>query len=403
MLTGLAVCGAGPCNAQAAASAATSATPSLKLVRVVLRLKDGAVWAKEGMSGICGVTVYELRWSAAQSELRTERAAAVFSEEVTKAGLSKQAGENLFEDAAPANELQIAVAINDMNAQFCGFEDDAGRQSVRGTMTLSSEWQVYDPLRREIIARIPITAKGEEKERSFEGKTMTFLAAFRESAKALIATPEFQKAIHVAPPGPSSGSSSAFEPIRLMSGAGPTPIADAAGAVVTIFAGDAFGSGVLISSDGYVLTNHHVVGTAPKVRVRWSDGFETTADVIRTNKGRDVALVKTEPHGRRPLSLNTVVPPTGTSVFAIGAPLDPHLQSTVTRGIVSASRIVNGFSFIQSDTPVTHGNSGGPLLDETGAVVGLTDWGIPASEGSVLNFFIPIGDALDFLALKTGN
>ena len=85
-----------------------------------------------------------------------------------------------------------------------------------------------------------------------------------------------------------------------------------------------------------------------------------------------------------------------------GAPLDLKFQSTVTKGIVSANGLYDGFSFIQSDVAVTHGNSGGPLLNEKGAVVGITDWGQTEDGSRVgLNFFIPIGDALDFLNLKT--
>jgi len=136
------------------------------------------------------------------------------------------------------------------------------------------------------------------------------------------------------------------------------------------------------------------------VRVRWSDGFETKGQVIRSDKRRDVALIKTDPHGRSPLPLQRAIPAAGTPVYAIGTPLDPSLQSTVTRGVVSAARIVGGFSFIQSDVAVTHGDSGGPLLNERGEVLGLTDWGLPVEEGSSLNFFIPIGDALDFLSLR---
>jgi S1-C subfamily serine protease len=72
----------------------------------------------------------------------------------------------------------------------------------------------------------------------------------------------------------------------------------------------------------------------------------------------------------------------------------------VTRGIVSANRIVDGFSFIQSDVAVNHGNSGGPLLDESGAVIGLTDWGMQPEGDNSHNFFTPVGDALDFLGVK---
>jgi S1-C subfamily serine protease len=198
--------------------------------------------------------------------------------------------------------------------------------------------------------------------------------------------------------GPSVGGPQA--PITLTGEATqPTPIADAVGSVVTVFAGEGFGSGVLVSSDGYLLTNHHVVGEAKTVKVRWSDGLDATGEVIRSDKRRDVALVKTAPRGRIALAINRALLAPGVTVFAVGTPLDPKLQSTITKGVVSANRIVDGFSFIQGDVPVTHGNSGGPLLDERGQVVGLTDWGVAPQAGSTLNFFIPIGDALDFLAL----
>jgi S1-C subfamily serine protease len=182
----------------------------------------------------------------------------------------------------------------------------------------------------------------------------------------------------------------------------PTKIRDAIGAVVLIESGDGQGSGVLVSSDGYILTDQHVVGDEKYVKIRWSDGLEGLGEVIRSDKRRDVALVKTDPRGRRPLALQAQTPDPGSTVFAIGAPEDPKLQSTVTRGVVSAAnRIVDGFSYIQSDVTVNPGNSGGPLLDEKGEVLGLTDWKLQSDDNATgLNFFTPIGDALAFLALE---
>ena len=90
----------------------------------------------------------------------------------------------------------------------------------------------------------------------------------------------------------------------------------------------------------------------------------------------------------------------GETVYAIGSPLGEALQNTMTKGIVSANRVQGGQAFIQSDVAVTHGNSGGPLLDEKGRVIGITDWGIGSDSGNLnLNFFIPIGEALKALAL----
>ena len=329
----------------------------------------------------------------------------VFGEELKAAGFKPAVDPtNLFADQqSSAADLQVGALFKHVDATLC-----EATLTVSGKVSVDIEWQVYSTLRREVVATVEthgFAQKSRGANTREDGRSV-YQMAVAENVRALMANSAFRTLVTAPDVEIPRGAVEAASrtPIRLVgSAAGPTPISDAVGSVVSIFAGQGFGSGVLVSSDGYLLTNHHVVGETTQVRVRWSDGFETTGEVVRSDRRRDVALIKTEPRGRTALALNRNVPPTGSPVFAIGTPLDPKLQSTVTRGIVSASRIVNGFSFIQSDAPVTHGNSGGPLLDERGAVVGLTDWGIPAQQGSTLNFFIPIGDALDFLALKTGN
>ena len=170
--------------------------------------------------------------------------------------------------------------------------------------------------------------------------------------------------------------------------------------VAVIFAGDGSGSGFLISDEGYLLTNRHVVGGSKYVKVKWSDGDETLGEVVRSNARRDVALVKVEARGRSALVLRSGPVRQGEPVYAIGSPLGEALQNTMTRGIVSATRVIDGQPIIQSDVAVTHGNSGGPLLDEKGRVIGMTESGMaPAGSPIGLNFFIPIDDALRALAL----
>ena len=82
--------------------------------------------------------------------------------------------------------------------------------------------------------------------------------------------------------------------------------------------GSGSGSGVLLSDDGYVLTNAHVVGDEKEVRVRWSDGIEKVGQVIRVSKTRDVALIKTDPRGRPPVPIRHGTLDPGQRVFAIG-------------------------------------------------------------------------------------
>lgn len=160
------------------------------------------------------------------------------------------------------------------------------------------------------------------------------------------------------------------------------------------------GSGVLVSSDGYILTDAHVVGDDKHARVRWSDGIEGIAEVIRVSKNRDVAIIKTNPRDRTPLALKRGAVTPGQRVYAIGSPMGKEFQSTVSSGVISADRVFDGLRYIQSDTVVSPGSSGGPLLDETGSVIGLTDLGVQNNGPAGLNLFTPIGDAMDFLALE---
>ena len=87
-------------------------------------------------------------------------------------------------------------------------------------------------------------------------------------------------------------------------------------------------------------------------------------------------------------------------MFAIGSPLGAQFQNTMSKGIVSALRNQQGLAYIQSDVMVNHGSSGGPLLDETGRVIGLTASGQTVNGAPVgINFFIPIDEALKTLNL----
>jgi S1-C subfamily serine protease len=95
-------------------------------------------------------------------------------------------------------------------------------------------------------------------------------------------------------------------------------------------------------------------------------------------------------------------PAVGDTVYAVGAPLDPAYSATVSKGIISAFRDIEGESWIQSDVNVQHGSSGGPLLDERGNILGITARGEPNEAGtpSGVNLFVPILDALRRLGLN---
>lgn len=167
-----------------------------------------------------------------------------------------------------------------------------------------------------------------------------------------------------------------------------------------------FGSGFVISKDGYVLTNNHVVQGADKVTVRLSDRRELDAEVIGTDERSDVALLKIEATDLPAMKIGDPEKlKVGEWVMAIGSPFG--FEYSVTAGIVSAkSRALPNESyvpFIQTDVAINPGNSGGPLLNMDGEVVGINSQIYSRSGGFMgLSFAIPIDVAMDVVAqLKT--
>ena len=159
------------------------------------------------------------------------------------------------------------------------------------------------------------------------------------------------------------------------------------------------GSGFIISADGYILTNAHVVNEADEVLVKLYDKREFKAKIIGADKRTDVALIKIEATG---LPKVTIGDPNalkvGEWVAAIGSPFG--LENTMTAGIVSAKGRAlpqeNYVPFIQTDVAINPGNSGGPLFNLRGEVVGVNSQIYSKSGGSMgLSFSIPIDVAID--------
>ena len=165
--------------------------------------------------------------------------------------------------------------------------------------------------------------------------------------------------------------------------------------------GESMGSGFIISPDGYILTNNHVVDGSSSVKVKLSDGRSFKAKVVGTDAGYDVALLKIEAKGLPSLRMgesNTLKP--GQWVVAIGSPFG--LDHSVTAGVVSATGrtqpSMEGTAyvrFIQTDVAINQGNSGGPLLNTSGEVVGINSQIFSQSGGYMgISFAIPIDLAI---------
>ncbi|WP_454006649.1 DegQ family serine endoprotease [Alcaligenes sp. Marseille-Q7550] len=156
------------------------------------------------------------------------------------------------------------------------------------------------------------------------------------------------------------------------------------------------GSGFIISNDGYILTNNHVVADSNGIFVTLSNGKEYPAKIIGTDERTDVALIKIEAKDLKPMTIgDSAKLKKGQWVLAIGSPFG--LESTVTSGIVSAINRDTGdyLPFIQTDVAVNPGNSGGPLINLNGEVVGVNSQIISRSGGFMgISLAIPIDEAM---------
>ena len=156
------------------------------------------------------------------------------------------------------------------------------------------------------------------------------------------------------------------------------------------------GSGFILSADGYVMTNAHVVDGAEEVIVTLTDKRELKARIIGADKRTDVAVVKVEASGLPFVKIGDVNRlKVGEWVMAIGSPFG--LENTVTAGIVSAKQRDTGdyLPFIQTDVAINPGNSGGPLLNLRGEVVGINSQIYSRSGGFMgISFAIPIDEAM---------
>jgi S1-C subfamily serine protease len=171
------------------------------------------------------------------------------------------------------------------------------------------------------------------------------------------------------------------------------------GAIVSIVLSDkdghavAQGSGFVVSTDGIIVTNYHVIENGSSAIVKLPDGaFFAVDGVLAFDKARDVAVIKAHGKNFRTLALgNSDKLQVGEEVVAIGNPLS--LESTVSNGIVSGIRNIKdeGGKFLQITAPISPGSSGGPLFNMTGEVVGITTLYLEGGES--LNFAIPINDA----------
>ncbi len=321
-----------------------------------------------------------------------------YRERAVELGLSMpEASKSVFDDKSKqAAGFQLGATLLQLDYRMCVDEDQ-----VKGTLYAKIKWEVFSSRKQKVVYSTVIESSASSTSKI---DTKKFDRDFFEATvDNLFADPKLAEVVK------SGGAvdaepAKALPPLQIVSGPTVTGgVSKAASqlqrAVVTVESGVGSGSAFFISRDGYLLTNEHVVGGATFVRVRLADGRSVVGEVVRTNKQYDVALLRTDPVNFDVLALRGDEARVGEDVYAIGSPFGKELSGTLTRGVLSAKRVMEGIPYLQSDAAVNPGNSGGALVDGEGRVLGIAQL---QSSGQGVNLFIPIEEALVRLSLGVG-
>lgn len=347
----------------------------------------------------------DLLWDPLNFARFTGRMKGIFRDELDKARYpTPRVSDAIFDEpkakSTPADELHVGLLIKEAAANFC----NKGSDGTLGGAYLKVFWQVFAPDAQKVV--FETTTEGSYQPEGVDKTTITgfFDKAFAMAARNFLSEQGFYDVVANVLPATDTQAAGP-EVLRLKGGKPATdPLAKnitmLRAAVATIFGDTGSGSGFFVSGEGYLLTNYHVVGSARFVKVKLPTGRELVGEVIRSDKKQDVALVKTEAINLLPIPLRANEPNIGEDVFALGSPLGEKFNTTLTKGVLSGYRNNDDIRYLQSDVAILPGNSGGPLLDAKGSVVGISVAGLGAKGLAGMNFFIPINDALARLKLE---
>lgn len=338
---------------------------------------------------------------------------AIFHETLSQKGLNI-AGDpkSLFKrgKSAPSAEYLIGGRITEIRGNFCHAHhwwDGRPLRKFSGEMYVSVEWTVLSSLTNKEVLKLKTEGYHKQKKSSRSGIDTTFNNAFSAAVENILLSEDFRKISlgkYKTDIEPAKFTELPILKQKLLKRPFNETVDRIIPSVVTLRVGNGHGSGFVIAENGLIMTNQHVVGDAKRVGVILNNGLELEGQVLRRNVKRDVALVKVPLRVPHALALRSEPARRLEKVYVIGTPHSEGLKSTVTTGIVSAVRTYGRakLRFIQSDAAISGGNSGGPLLDANGNVLGISVLKVITETTESLNLFIPIADALTALNIRNG-
>jgi serine protease Do len=288
------------------------------------------------------------------------------------------------------SDLELKAYVKHIKFDINQNQDFFGNILVWNSCVMEIEWELVNKKNQNILFKTTYIGSTPI---SREGQQAIILKTFTNSFYQLLKNDEFKKHVLIKKHNNSLVSIESY-PIKLMKPKTMIPVTEAIKPVVTIKTAYNHGSGFLISEDGYILTNHHVIDGFEQVEVFLSNGFSFFGKIVKYDNTNDLALIKIEGKGFPYLYLgNSDEILLGEDVHAIGAPTDVKLGQTITKGIISGTRMIDSKKVIQTDVSISPGNSGGPLINKNGHVIGIISSKMIGKGIEGVGFAIPINTA----------
>lgn len=391
----------------------------IQLKRVVANINRGAEIGQIGL-GLGCFKYGSITWKSGRKSIGDEELSSIFAEELKKYNYNVMGDPSeLFEDNRAGAEIAVGGRITSLQYDVCypmaGFGD---WRNGNANASVSVEWQIYNTLDKKVIYKKSSSGNGAVKFQNGNDNDAVY-NAFANAVQGLLADKNFLNIVMEKDDSLPGGVMGGLTDSGAMPASAPDSQADAPAqysiqntklpgnlenakksVVVIQMPGDGHGSGFLIGNSGYILTNHHVVLDMKKARIIFSDGTRAEGRVLKSDPRQDVGLIQIDspPVQGLPYRLEDLA--SATEVYAIGAPFKMALHGSLSKGIVSGYRKDIKGRWLQSDTTVNGGNSGGPLVDAQGRVVGICSWGFTGDGLTGLNFFIPIADAFRVMGIQ---
>lgn len=373
-------------------------TSAVKRVRSTIPSSERVGDLQEGL--FCGkkgnLVFNEKMWESVSRPLGR-----IYREELERAGFPVvKAGDSAFADNTrpAAADLDVGITVRKVAMNMCV----KGGNTLVGQSLIELRFEFYAPSARKVVLDLATEGSYQFPDEYKLTRDGLLGDAMRASIRNLLADPRVVEWLAGVQPLPAADLRAELLKVR---GEKPTSLPTASNAtalraaVATVQTPTGTGSGFFVSAEGYLLTNQHVVGNNRFVRIKLTTGRELAGEVMKADSDRDVALIKTEAVSFPALAVRAGEANVGEDVFVIGSPLGEAFSSTLTRGVLSGHRRLNDQRYIQSDASILPGSSGGPLLDGSGSVIGMTVKGVRAEVGN-MSLFIPIGEVLSRLGVE---